>query len=140
MSLCVFFSIQNYKCLKQAVTNMRITLQCFKSLTYNVNNTIGVDVVERINTKLRTLINELQDKLPQDHGLLIRPQLRKDVLRPYRLRLMSKRLNLLPKCAMKKKKFNAKFQGRVGRKASMLKKVNVCNVKIYVTGSAKGVL
>jgi len=105
---------------------MRITLQCFKSLTYNVNTTIGVDVVERINTKLRTLLNELQDELPQDHGLLIRPpQLRKDVLRPYRLRLMSKRLNLLPKCAMKKK-FNAKFQGRVVRKASMLKKVNVC--------------
>jgi len=46
---------------------MRVTLQCFKSLTYNVNNTIGVDVVERINTKLQTLLNELQDKLPQDH-------------------------------------------------------------------------
>jgi len=50
---CVF-SIQNYRRLKQAVTNVRVKLQCFKSLTYNVNNTIGVDVVERINTKLRT--------------------------------------------------------------------------------------
>jgi len=38
---------------------------------------------------------------------------------------------------MKKKRFNAKFRGRVGRKTSMLKKVNVCNVKIYVTRSAK---
>jgi len=83
-----------------------VALQYFKSLPYNVNSTIGVDVVERINAKLRTLLNELQDKLP---GLLIRPQLRKDVLRPYRLRLMSKRLNLLPKFTMKKKRFNAKF-------------------------------
>jgi len=133
MIVCVF-SIQNYRCLKQAVTNMRVTLQCFKSLTYNVNNTtIGVDVVERINTKLQTLLNELQDKLPQGHGLLIRPQLRKDVLRSYRLRLMSKQLNLLPKCTMKKKRFNEKLRGIVGRKL-----VNVCrNVKIYVTISAK---
>ena len=112
---------------------MRVTLQCFRPLTYNVNNTIGVDVVETINTKLRTLLNELQDELPQGHGLLIRPHLRKEVIRSYRVRFTSKRLNLLPKCTIKKKRFNAKYQGRVGRKASMLKKVNVYNVKYELT-------
>jgi len=42
---------------------------------------------------------------------------------------MSKRLNLLPKCTTNKKRFNAKYRGRVGRKANTLKKVNVLNFK-----------
>jgi len=60
---------------------MRVTLQCFKSLTYNVDNTIGIEVVDGINTKLQSLLTEFQDKLPPDHGLLLRPQLRKEIIK-----------------------------------------------------------
>ena len=102
---------------------MRVTLQSFKSLTYNVNKDISVDVVEGIHTKLCSLLHEFQEQLPKDHGLLIRPQLRKEVKKSYKARFISKRLNLLPKRTTRKKKFNRKYRGRVGTKANMLRKV-----------------
>lgn len=126
ITITIRISLQNYRHLKQAVTNMRVTLQSFKSLTYNVNKNISVDIVEGIHTKLRSLLHEFQEQLPQDHGLLIRPQLRKEVIKSYKAKITSKRLNLLPKCTTGKKKFNAKYRGRVGKKANMLRKVDDC--------------
>ena len=75
---------------------MRVTLQSFKTLTYNVNKNISVDVVEGIHTKLCSLLHEFREQLPQDRGLLIRPQLQKELIKSYRSRFTSKRLNLLP--------------------------------------------
>ena len=103
---------------------MRVTLQSFKTLTYNVNKNISVDVVEGIHTKLCSLLHEFREQLPQDRGLLIRPQLRKELIKSYRSRFTSKRLNLLPKCTARKKRFNAKYRGRVGKKANILRKVD----------------
>ena len=136
----IYISLQNNRHLKQAVTNMRITLQSFKSLTYNVHKNISVDVVEGIHTKLCSLLHEFQEQLPQEHGLLIRPQLRKEVIKSYKARFTLKRLNLLPKCTIRKKKFNAKCRGRVGKKANMLRKVDDCvaifelNIQYYFVG------
>ena len=102
---------------------MRVALQSFKALTYNVNKNINVHVVEGIHTKLCSLLHEFREQLPQDRGLLIRPQLRKELIKSYRAKFTSKQLNLLPKCTARKKRFNAKYQGRVGKKANILRKV-----------------
>lgn len=101
---------------------MRVTLQNFKTLMYNVNKNISVDVVEGIHTKLCSLLHEFREQLPQDCVLLIRPQLKKEVIKSYEARVTSKQLNLLPKCAVRKKRFNAKYRGRVDKKQIYLER------------------
>ena len=117
---CCFSQSNNQ--LKQNTTNMRITLECFKTMTYNLNND-SCDVLQGIHAKLHSLLQEFQKQLPQCHGLLIRPQLRKQLKKSYQRKFTLKRLKLLPKSTTKRKKLNLKFRARVGRKASILRKV-----------------
>ena len=114
------------------VTNMRVTLECFKSVTYNIDSNVSFDALEGIQAKLSILLQELQEQLPQSHGLLIRPQIRKQIKKSFRRKVTLKRLTQLPKCTTKRKKNDSRFRGRVGRKASKLRKVCVCDICIIV--------
>lgn len=127
----VFFS-QKSEHLKQMVTNMRVTLECFKTVTYNIDSNVSFDTLEGVQAKLSTLLKEFQEQLPQSHGLLIRPQMRKQMKRSFRRKVTLKRLAQLPKCATRRKKNDSRFRGRVGKKASILRKVCVCKICIII--------
>jgi len=132
----VVFFPQKSRHLKQMLTNMRVTLECFKTVTYNVDSNVSFDAMEGIHDKLSILLQEFQEQLPQSHGLLVRPQIRKQMKRSFRRKVTLKRLTQLPKCTTKRKKNDSRFRGRVGRKASTLRKVRVHNLCVCVCEAA----
>jgi len=68
------------------------------------------DVVEDIHCKLSNVLHEFQNQLPNNHGLLIRPQLRNQITKSYKKKFSLRRFDLLPKSMVGRKKFNAKFR------------------------------
>lgn len=102
---------------------LRISLEFLKSLSYNCND-VAVDSLETIHCKLNGLIEEFKQLLPTSQGLLIRPHLRSEAIKSYRKKLSLKRLGHLLKHKTGRKKISATYRGRVGVKASRLRKVH----------------
>ena len=113
------FLSQTYKrSLKQSGEHARTTLRVLETLTYSCSDTM---ILQELCGKLDTLASELKAKLPQNHGLVLRPQARlaartraKEISRKYcSLSYLQKR---------GRSRNDWKYQGRVGKKADTLRK------------------
>ena len=100
-----------------------ITLELLKGLTYNCND-VAVDSLETIHCKLNGLLEEFKQLLPTSQGLLIRPHLRSETIKSYKKKLSLKQLGHLLKHKTGRKKMSSAYRGRVGAKASRLRKVH----------------
>ena len=113
---------------------MRIPLKNFSSLTYNCEDEQD-DLLEEMNEKLLSLMAEFKAKLPHKEGLLLRPQLRKQLKLSHqkKLHVSLKYASELPNQAKRgRKRAEASYRNRVGKKAQALRKVGeTCIVLMY---------
>ena len=106
---------------------VRITLKTLNGYTYNCTEE-HQDILIDLHDRLQKLTEEFKSKLPQQDGLLLRPQVRK------RLKLslqkkVSKGTKPLPSPSKRgRKKQSSDYRNRVGRKAQSLRKVNLHDI------------
>ena len=67
--------------------DVRIALDCIKTLTYNCGEQ-DYKVLEQVNDDLKQITATLQKQLPESEGLLVRPQLKlRDLVKQKRMKL-----------------------------------------------------
>lgn len=118
-SIYTMFLLQTYtRSLKQYGEHARTTLRVLETLTYSCSDTI---ILQELCGKLDTLTSELKAKLPQNHGLVLRPQARLAARR--RAKEISRKYSSLPYLQKRGRLRNDwRYQGRVGKKADTLRK------------------
>ena len=88
-----------------------------------------------MNDELSRLMATFKESLPQEEGLLIRPEIRKALKRSRQIKSAATIASQLPTKAKRgRKKANSSYRNRVGWKAQVLRKVSaVHNYKMYQT-------
>lgn len=111
--------------MEKLAEELRTTLKCFISLTYNCTEEQHTSLRET-NAELSRLMNKFKSSLPQEEGLLVRPEVRKDLRRSQQKKFVSTIVSQLPiKTKQGRKKADAAYRNRVGWKAQVLRKVRV---------------
>ena len=108
---------------------LRTTLKCFISLTYNCTEEQETSLRET-NSELTRLMTKFKASLPNEEGLLVRPEVRKHLKRIRQKKWAANIASQLP--AQKKrgrKKADAAYRNRVGWKAQVLRKVIIIYLK-----------
>ena len=106
---------------------MRITLKELESLTYSCGN--SSDLLH-LDKELKVLKTELQSKLPQEEGLIIRPAVIATALKTKKkyAQLRQKKQNCSALTVSKrrgKRRADSKYRNRVGARADRLRKVKL---------------
>ena len=120
--------IHEKKSVEKIAQEVRITLKTLTTLSYSSTDE-NVEDLEEIHKHLLQLMTKFKSKLPQQEGLLLRPQLRKQLKlsRQKKISLRSKHTKELPPSSRRgRKKANAAYRNRVGRKAQILREVMIC--------------
>ena len=111
--------------MEKLVEELRTTLKYFISLTYNCTEEQHTSLRET-NAELSRLMNKFKSSLPQEEGLLVRPEVRKDLRRSRQKKFVSTIVSQLPiRTKQGRKKADAAYRNRVGWKAQVLRKVRV---------------
>lgn len=101
---------------------VRITLNTLSGYTYNCTEE-HQDILIDLHDNLQKLTEEFKSKLPQQDGLLLRPQVRKQ-LKLSLQKKVSKGTKPLPHPSKRgRKKQSSDYRNRVGRKSQSLRKV-----------------
>ena len=117
-----FCSQQKHHSTEHLAQEVRITLKSLSSLTYNCTDEHH-DALSDLNDKLQHLMNNFRAILPHEDGILLRPHIRKK-LKLSRQKKASQSIKSLPLPSKRgRKKQDATFRNRVGRKAQNLRKV-----------------
>ena len=104
------------------IQEIRVTLKSISSLTYNCMDKHHEDLLD-LSVKLDQLMTDFKSKLPHEDGILLRPQLRKK-LKLTKEKKVSQAISALPLPPKRgRKRQDALFRDRVGRKAQNLRKV-----------------
>ena len=102
---------------------VRITLKTISGYTYNCTEE-HQDILIDLNDKLQKLMEEFKSKLPQQDGLLLRPQVRKRLKLSLQKKVSKGTKPLPPQSKRGRKKQSFDYRNRVGRKAQSMRKVN----------------
>lgn len=121
---------------------MRITLKEIETLTYSCSSTL--DLMD-LDKQLKSLRTELQSKLPQEEGIIIRPAVVARALKTKKkyAQLRQKKQNCSALTLSKKRgkrKADSKYRNRVGARADRLRKVNVLSQSYKLNNSFTGSL
>lgn len=110
--------------MKTLATEVCITLDCIKTLTYNCGNE-QYETLQQVNNDLKEMTATLQKQLPESEGLLVRPQLKlKDLVRKKRNAAVRLRISQIPpKKQASRKRASSAYRNRHGIKAAFLRKV-----------------
>ena len=101
----------------------RTTLKCIISLTYNCTEEQRMPLKE-MNSELSKLMATFKASLPQEKGLLIRPEVRKALKQSRQRKNAAAIVSQLPiKAKRGRKKKKSTYRNRVGWKAQVLRKV-----------------
>ena len=130
--MCVYThttTIQVKKSVDQEAQKVRITLKTLSSLTYTCTDE-HYDCLAELHKQLLELMSTFKSKLPHQEGLLLRPQLRKQLKLSHQKKLSAKcTQELPPKTKRGRKKASAAYRNRVGRKAQALREVSYKRAK-----------
>ena len=104
-----------------------------KTLTYNCGEE-DYETLQQVNQDLNKIIATLQKQLPESEGLVVRPQLKlKDLIRQKRNFAVKLGISQIPpKGQAGRKRANAAYRSRHGKKAASLRKVHVQGVKVLL--------
>ena len=107
--------------LKQQGETLRTALKVLETLTYSCTDT---DVLQELTTKVEELITDFKTKIPQDNGLILRPEARKAAQKM--AQKISRKYKALPTMTRRgRHKMDWKYRNRVGQKADKLRKVSI---------------
>ena len=111
---------------------MRITLKEIETLTYSCSSTLDLIDLEK---QLKSLRTELQSKLPQEEGIIIRPAVVARALKTKKkyAQLRQKKQNCSALTLSKKRgkrRADSKYRNKVGARADRLQKVNVYHHRV----------
>lgn len=118
---------QEHRCsLKTAAERARITLKEIETLTYSCSSTL--DLID-LDKQLKSLRTELQSKLPQEEGIIIRPAVVARALKTKKkyAQLRQNKQNCSALTLSKKRgkrRADSKYRNRVGARAERLRKVH----------------
>ena len=101
---------------------VRINLKTLSGYTYNCTEE-HQDILIDLNEKLQKLTEEFKSKLPQQDGLLLRPQVRKRLKLSLQKKVSKGTKPLPPPPKKGRKKQSSDYRNRVGRKAQSLRRV-----------------
>ena len=119
-----FLPSQKQKSVKTLATEVRIALDCIKTLTYNCGEE-HYETLQQVNDDLKGITATLRKQLPESEGLVVRPQLKlKDLVRQKRNVALKLRISQVPpKRHAGRKRANSAYRNRHGKKAASLRKV-----------------
>jgi len=134
MTSSILYIIQERKSVDKLAEEVRTTLKCIISLTYNCTEEQRIPLKE-MNDELSRLMATFKESLPQEEGLLIRPEIRKALKRSRQIKSAATIASRLPTKAKRgRKKAKSSYRNRVGWKAQVLRKVSAVHInKIYQT-------
>ena len=127
-----FCSQQKHHSTEHLAQEVRITLKGLGSLACGCTDEHH-DALSDLNDKLQYLMNDFRAILPHEDGILLRPHIRKK-LKLSRQKKASQSIKSLPLPSKQgRKKQDATFRNRVGRKAQNLRKVKciVCGHNMH---------
>lgn len=111
--------------MEKLAEELRTTLKCFISLTYNCTEEQCTSLREA-NAELSRLMFKFKSSLPHEEGLLVRPEVRKDLKRSRQRKHAATIVSQLPtRTKQGRKKADAAYRNRVGWKAQVLRKVRI---------------
>lgn len=102
--------------------DVRITLKNVISMTYNCTDE-HTEVLSDFHDKLKQLVGEFKAKMPQEDGVLLRPHLKKKAKLAQKKKVALSLASLPKPSTRGRKRQNAAYRHRVGRKADALRKV-----------------
>ena len=112
--------------LKQNSEYVRTNLKVLETLTYNCTSP---DELEKLASKLDSLIQDFRAVLPKTEGLILRPQARL-AARKRAKRVKHKYLNLTMRQKRGRSKTDWRYRNRVGQKAESFRKVCLYSVHV----------
>lgn len=112
------------KSVDQEAQEVRITLKTLTSLTYTCTDE-HYDCLVELNKQLRELMSTFKSKLPHQEGLLLRPQLLKELKLAHKKKLSKTHTQQLPLQTKRgRKRASATYRNRVGKKAQASRAVS----------------
>ena len=112
--------------MRTLATEVRITLDCIKTLTYNCGEE-HYETLQQVNDDLQEITATLQKQLPESEGLVVRPQLKLKHLLVRKKRNVAVKLRISqipPKKQAGRKRASSAYRNRHGKKAASLRKVH----------------
>ena len=111
---------------------VRVTLKTLTTLTYSSTDD-NIEDLKDLHQHLLQITNSFQSKLPKQEGLLLRPQLRKE-LKLARQKRISHKLQHTQELPLQVRRGRKKaaYSNRVGRKAQTLREVKADTCTTYI--------
>ena len=115
--------------MEKLAEELRTTLKCFISLTYNCTDEQQASMRET-HSELTRLMNKFKASLPHEEGLLVRPVVRKNLKQSRQKKCAATIASQLPtKTKRGRKKADAAYRNRVEKKAQVLRRVRIFDRK-----------
>lgn len=117
ITLCIIQPL--IKSLKQEGEQARTALKVLETMIYSC---VNPDDLHDLTSKIEEMITVFKEKLPKSEGLILRPEARKKARQ--RAQKICRKYRPIPKSVRRgRHKNNWRYQNRVGKKASELRKV-----------------
>ena len=117
--MCFTFQQTLSRSLKREGERARVALKVLETMTYSCTNP---NDLQHLASQIQDIVTQFREKLPKAEGIIVRPELRKQVRK--RAKQIIKKYRPLPAAVKRgRHKGDWHYRNRVGKMASTLRKV-----------------